>query len=67
MAKVVWKDESSINEAIANVRKDGSGFDWLTCAYVHDSKDQIELVGTGKGGVEESNLKIPNFSVTKHQ
>lgn len=56
MAKVVWKDESKINDAIAAVRKDGSGFDWLTCAYVPDSKDQIELVGTGKGGVNESNF-----------
>jgi hypothetical protein len=56
---VQYHNESEIVDAINALRKDGQNVDWLALAYVKDSKDQIELVGHGSGGVNEL-LKVIN-------
>jgi len=50
MPNIVWDNESAVNDAIASLRKDGAGVDWVIFTYPKDSKDHIELLGSGSDG-----------------
>jgi hypothetical protein len=58
---VSFQDEEAIRAAIAAVRKDGSGSDWMLTGY-QPSLTTLELVGSGSGGLAalKAHLKVEN-------
>jgi len=46
-------DHSQASAALAAVRSDSDPTDWALFTYTQAGKNQIELVGTGSGGLEE--------------
>ncbi|KAL9656540.1 hypothetical protein ABK040_005302 [Willaertia magna] len=50
---VEWDDLEAIQEAIREVRHDGSDINWMAITYAPNSKTKLTLLGKGTGGVEE--------------
>jgi hypothetical protein len=50
---LVFSDEASANQALANVRSDTIETNWALFTYAEAGKNHIALVGQGSGGIEE--------------
>ena len=50
---VKFENESSLLDAIKDVRSDATEANWVLAAHVDNSPDTIRLAGSGSGGVDE--------------
>ncbi|CAM9132815.1 unnamed protein product [Hapterophycus canaliculatus] len=53
--------EGALQDAIANVRSDSAREDWVLCGF--KGGDDIQLIGTGVGGIEALKLNIVQWDV----
>jgi len=48
-----WDNIEAIQEAIRDVRNDGSETNWMSITYAPNSKTKMTLLGSGSGGADE--------------
>jgi len=61
--QLTFPDEAGCVAAINDVRNSTTDTNWALFGYVKGSKDQIELVGSGSGGLSEMNDKYMDDGV----